>query len=247
MKHIMLIQVYFVDLPTWHAAYDKELSETGDEARAIKRADWSVENLHGSGATKDMAAIVRNQSKFHTTVTMFMTYFSAMGNFGRDIYKGGRSGIYAPTSVAAKLLFLYTIPVFMEMLMRGQLDEPEYGHEDDRLARFLTANALYPFTSIPGARDLASATIGDYQYNLSPVASILEQGTGGIKAIMDRSMTEDEFTKGSIKGVTKLAGAAVGIPGINQGWATGEHLYDVMEEGEELTFRELAFGPKREK
>jgi len=244
MKHIMLIQTYMVDLPTWHAAYSKELSESGDEAAAIKRADWSVENLQGSGATKDMATILRNQSKIHTTFTMFMTFFSSLGNLTVDIAKGKKSGLYSNTAVAAKLMFLFTLPVFFEMLMRGELDEPD--DDDDRLNKFLMQSALYPLTSIPFVRDVAGGVIGDYGYRSSPVASILEKGIGGLKQMGERAFTDDEVTKGAQKNVSKLVGASLGVPGINQAWATGEHLYDVIENGEELTMQELIFGPKRE-
>jgi len=243
MKHIALIQTYMVDLPTWFAAYNKEISESGDEAKAIKRADWSVENLQGSGATKDMATILRSQSKIHTTFTMFMTFFSSLGNLSRDMVKGKRTGIYSVTSVAAKSMFLYTIPVFLEMLMRGDFDEPE--DEDERLGKFATAVALYPLTSVPFVRDVASGLIGDYGYNSSPVASVLEKGIQGAKQIGERAFTDEEITKSAIKNTSKLAAAAAGIPGVNQAWATGEHLYDVIEEGEDLTARELLFGPDR--
>ena len=46
--------------------------------------------------------------------------------------------------------------------------------------------------------------------------------------------------------VVGFIGAALGVPGVNQAWATGEHLYDVIETGEEFTTRELLFGPDRE-
>ncbi len=243
MKHIALIQTYMVDLPTWHAAYSKELSESGDEAKAIKRADWSVENLQGSGATKDMATILRNQSKIHTTFTMFMTFFSSLGNLSRDVIKGKRTGIYSATSVAAKSMFLFTLPVFLEMLMRGELDEPE--DEDERLGKFVTGVALYPINSVPFVRDVASGLLGDYGYNSSPVASVLEKGIQGAKQIGERAFTDEEITKSAIKNASKVVAAAAGIPGINQVWATGEHLYDVIEEGEDLTVRELLFGPDR--
>jgi len=243
MKHIALIQTYMVDLPTWHAAYNKEISESGDEARAIKRADWSVENLQGSGATKDMATILRNQSKIHTTFTMFMTFFSSLGNLSRDLVKGKRTGIYSTTAVAAKLMFLFTLPVFFEMLMRGDFDEPE--DDDERLSKFATAVALYPLTSVPFVRDVASGLIGDYGYNSSPVASLLEKGIQGTKQIGERAFTDEEITKSAIKNTSKVVAAAAGIPGVNQAWATGEHLYDVIEEGEDLTARELLFGPDR--
>lgn len=243
MKHIALIQTYMIDLPTWHAAYDKELSESGDEAAAVKRADWSVENLQGSGATKDMATILRNQGGIHSSFTMFMTFFSSLGNLSRDLVKGAKTGQYSKTSVAAKLMFLYTLPVFFEMLMRGDLDEPE--DDDERLGKFLTLTALYPITGIPFVRDVVSGLIGDYGYNSSPVASVLGKGITGLKQA-ERLFTDEEITKGAAKNVSKLAGASLGIPGINQIWATGEHLYDVLEEGEDLTLRELTFGPDRE-
>jgi hypothetical protein len=244
MKHIALIQTYMIDLPTWHAAYDKELSESGDEAKAARRADWSVENLQGSGATKDMATIVRNQGKIHTTFTMFMTFFSALGNLSRDLVKGRRTGLYSTSNVAAKMMFLFTIPVFMEMLMRGELEEPE--DEDDRLSKFLTAVALYPMQSMPFIRDVASALVTDYGYNSTPVASMLEKGIQGSKQIGERLFTDEEITLAATKSTTKLVGAAFGIPGVNQTWSTGEHLYDVIEGGEDLTVRELLFGPDRE-
>lgn len=243
MKHIALIQTYMVDLPTWHAAYMKEISESGDEAKAVKYADWAVENLQGSGATKDMATILRNQNKVVSTMTMFMTFFSSLGNLTVDMMKGRRSGLYSNTGTAAKIMFLFVLPVFMEMLMRGELDEPD--DEDDRMSKFTTNLALYPLTSVPFIRDAASGLIGDYGYNSSPVASIIEKGIQGYKQIGERALTDEEITKGAAKNAIKFTGVMMGIPGMNQAWATGEHLYDVIENGEDFTTRELLFGPKR--
>ena len=75
MKHIALIQTYMVDLPTWHAAYIKSMEEDGDEQKAYRFADFVIENVQGSGITKDMAAIFRNQSQEARMFTMFMTFF----------------------------------------------------------------------------------------------------------------------------------------------------------------------------
>lgn len=245
MKHIGLIQTYTVDLPTWLAMYDKTLSETGEEQKAINAADWAVENLQGSGATKDMATILRNQGKIHTTFTMFMTFFSSLGNLSRDTVKGTKSGLYSPTSVAAKLAFLYFIPVFMEMLMRGEFEEPE-DDDENRLMSYATATALYPMTSMPFVRDVASGLFGDYGYNSSPVASALEKGIQGYKQIGERAFTDEEITASAKKNAAKLTGVALQIPGISQTWRTGEHLHEVMAEGEEFTIRELLFGPDRD-
>ncbi len=242
MKHIALIQTYIVDLPTWIAAYDSKLAETGDETKAIQYGDWAVENLQGSGATKDMATLMRSQTKFQSTVTMFMTFFSSLGNLSRDLARGAKSGQYSPTTVAAKTMFLFTLPVFLEMLMRGEFEEPE--GEDDRMQQWMIKTALYPITPIPVFRDLASGVVGDYGYNMTPVAGVLERGIQGLKQT-DRLFTDEEMTDSAFKNVTKLAGAVVGVPGVNQGWASWEHITEVLEKGEDAAVRELLFGPKR--
>jgi len=141
MKHIALIQTYMVDLPSWHAAYIKELGESGDEKKAFQYADWVIENVQGSGVTKDMAGLMRNQTKTHTIFTMFMTFFSALWNLQRDLVKGAQSGKYSTTTVAAKAMFLFTIPVLFEMMMRGEFAKEDQEPEE-LLQETLTKVAL---------------------------------------------------------------------------------------------------------
>lgn len=244
MKHIALIQTYMVDLPSWHAAYIKGMKEWGDETRSFQYADWVIENVQGSGVTKDMARIFRGQAETGRMFTMFMTFFSSLWNMERDLVKGAKTGRYSTTNVAAKMMFMFTIPVLFEMMMRGELGEPE-DDEDTRLQKMLTGVAMFPIQSIPFIRDIASATTGEFGYNISPLQSIIEQGTKTIPELITRGFTDEEITKGQVKGATKFIGATLGIPGMNQAWATGEHLYDVIEEGEEFTTHELLFGPRR--
>ena len=244
MKHIALIQTYMVDLPSWHAAYIKELGESGDEKKAFQYADWVIENVQGSGVTKDMAGLMRNQTKTHTIFTMFMTFFSALWNLQRDLVKGTQSGKYSTTTVAAKAMFLFTIPVLFEMMMRGEFAKEDQEPEE-LLQETLTKVALYPIASIPFVRDAANGLFSGYQYNASPVTSIVEQGLQGLKGAGNAVLADGELTKGQIKSISKLAGAGLGIPGTGQAWATGEHLYDVMAEGEEFTTHQLLFGPER--
>lgn len=244
MKHIALIQTYMVDLPTWHAAYIKSMDDFGDEQRAYRYADWVVENVQGSGVTKDMAQIMRGQSEEARMFTMFMTFFSSLWNLERDLVKGAKSGKYSVTNVGAKAMFLFTIPVLFEMLMRGEFggdEEPE-----EQLQTMLTKTAMFPLQSVPFVRDVVNAVGGDYGYNITPLQSLLEQGTQTIPKIVTSGFTDDEITKGQAKGASKFAGAALGIPGTGQAWATGEHLYDVIEEGEDFTVHQLLFGPKKD-
>lgn len=115
------------------------------------------------------------------------------------------------------------------------------------MQRTLTNLALYPTTSIPLVRDFASGFIGDFDYTMSPLAGLLESGISGAKEVMVRGLDEDqEITRAQVRNLTRLIGAAAGIPGVNQAWATADHLAEVMEEGEELTVRELVFGPTRD-
>ena len=245
MKHIALIQTYMVDLPSWHAAYIKELSESGDEKKAFQYADWVIENVQGSGVTKDMAGLMRNQTKTHTIFTMFMTFFSALWNLQRDLVKGAKTGKYSTTTVAAKTMFLFTIPVLFEMMMRGEFAKEDQEPEE-LLQETLTKVALYPIASIPFVRDAANGLFSGYQYNASPVTSIVEQGLQGLKGGGKAVLTDDELTKSQAKSISKLLGAGLGVPGTGQAWATGEHLYDVIAEGEEFTTHQFLFGPERE-
>lgn len=240
MKHIALIQFYGADLISWHAAYTKKLEETGDVDKAYRYGDWVVENVQGSGNTKDMATLFRNQSKTHTTFTMFMTFFSALWNMQRDLGRGAKSGQYSITNTAAKAMFLFTLPVLFESMMRDEvdLDDEELGQ------KMLTKLALYPVSSIPFVRDVASGVGSNYGYNSTPVSSILEQGLAGVKGLAGVALTDSELTKSQVKNATRLAGAAFKIPGVSQSWASGEHLYEVISEGEQFTFHELLFGNK---
>lgn len=244
MKHIALIQTYMVDLPSWHAAYSKGIKEWGDEQRAFQYADFVVEQVQGSGATKDLARIMRNQAETGRMFTMFMTFFSSLWNMERDLVKGAKSGTYSTTTVAAKMMFLFTVPVLFEMLLRGEFSSDD---DDDEvmLQKVLTNAALYPIQSVPFIRDIANASTGEFGYNISPMQQVLEQGIRTIPEVVERGFTDEEITKGQIKGATKFIGAATGVPGTGQAWATGEHLYEVLTEGEDLTLREFLFGPER--
>lgn len=261
MKHIAYIQTYTVDLPTWYGAYYKGLEEAKAqldaedfasfeaysealEAQAVRRADWTVENVQGSGMTKDMAQIMRNQTETGRMLTMFFTFFSSLWNMQRDTIRGARSGQYGITSLAAKLLFLYAIPVAYEMAIRGELEDDD---DDDKttLEKYLTRLAIYPTATVPIVRDVVNAAVSGFDFQMTPVASIIEKGIKGSTKLSEGALTDEEISLAQTKNAAKLVGALFGLPGVSQAFSTGEHLYDVIEEGEELTARELLFGPRR--
>jgi hypothetical protein len=245
MKHIALIQTYMVDLPTWHAAYAKELGDSGDHNKAVQAADWVVENVQGSGATKDMASLMRSQTKTHTIFTMFMTYFSALWNLQRDAKRGYKEGAYSISGIASKAMFLYAVPVMFEMIMRGEIgdedDEPE-----EQFAAYMTNLALFPIQSVPFVRDVVNGVTSGYGYNASPVTSQVEKGLQGLGGIAQALFTDKEMTQSQVKNATKLIGATIGVPATGQAWATAEHIQEVLEEGEDFSAHSFLFGPKRD-
>lgn len=245
MKHIAIIQTYSVDLPSWYAAYIKGVKEHGDEKRAYQYADWVVENIQGSGATKDLPRYMRYQNEAGRMLTMFMTFFSSLWNNQRDVVKGVRQGNYSATTLGAKVSFLMILPVILESLMRDELGAADDETDEEALQRMLTKVALYPTQSIPVARDIVAASTGEYGYNITPLQGILERGirSSSSVAFTDKELLESKW---DAKNISTLAGATAGIPGTAQVWATGEHIYDVLVEGEDLTMRELLFGPKRD-
>jgi len=263
MKHIALVQTYMVDLPSWYAGYYKGIDEAkvdlnaenfnsmsdyndAVEKKATQRADWVVENVQGSGLTKDLPAIMRNQSESNRMFTMFFTFFSSLWNMERDVVRGTKAGRYSATTLAAKVMFLFMIPVAFEMAMRGQLSDDD---DDDRSAweRYLTGLALYPVQSVPFIRDVVNGVSGEYKFQLTPLAGIIEQGLKGAPKVSEALLTDEELSKGSVKGASKLIGAWFGIPGVSQAWNSSEHLEEVIADGEEFTVRELLFGPDRGK
>jgi len=239
MWHIATVQTYMVDLPTWTAAFNKVAKESGDEVKAAQYADWVVESIQGSGATKDMAKILRNQNKVTATMTMFMTFFSSLGNITRSVARDVKYKQISPQAFTATVMTLYVIPVMVEMLLRGEFE----GEDDDEIVqKTLTKIALYPVTSVPFVRDAVGALVTDYQYNFSPVASILEKGVDGYKQVWEDG---EDVSAYALKSATKLSATVAQLPGAGQLWATGEHLYDVIEEGEDLALRGLIYGPKK--
>lgn len=243
MKHIALVQTYMVDLPTWHAAYIKGMNEWGDEKRAFKYADWAVENVQGSGLTHNMAEVMRGSAETKT-FTMFMTFYSSLWNATRDLKKGAHSS----TTVAAKLMFMFAIPVLLDMLLHGS-----FGGDDDddksNMEKYLLNLALYPTQSVPFLRDVVNGALGDYSYNITPVAQVLSSGLQSSKTLINSMLTDKEISQRqahtTVKNLSKIAGATFGIPGVNQAWATGEELDKVLRDGEDLTIKELLYGPKR--
>jgi hypothetical protein len=254
MKHIALVQTYTVDLPTWFGAYTKAKEqsdidpdnyasyaeyEAAVDKHAVNVADWSVENIQGSGMVKDAAALYRKKGETDQLFTMFMTFFSSLWNMQRDLVKGASEGYHTPTDTAARVMFMFMLPVLLESLMRDGLPDED---DEEWMQDYVRDLALYPLMTVPIARDVASHVIGDFKYQMSPISGIVSKGLDGVEGVTDY----ENLTWYKTKNAIKFTGAVLHIPGTNQAMGTAEHLYQVMEEGEDLTLRELLYGPEWE-
>lgn len=242
MMHIAYIQTYAVDLPSWHAAYEKGINDfEGDETRAIEYADFVVEQVQGSGLTKDLSGMQRNRSEFIQNLTMFQTFFSSSYNVHTELFRQIRDGKISSAAVVASLAFIWVLPGLYETLMREGLGDDD--DEESLMERTMLGAALMPIATIPLMRDVISAKITGYGYNASPVG----QAVGfGVDATLN-PFSEDESSLAQYKGTSKLALAWFGVPGVNQAWISGEHLYDVMENGEDFSLRYLLVTTNKDK
>jgi hypothetical protein len=244
MKLIAATQTYMVDLPTWHAAYIKGLDDWGDPKRAREYADFVVESVQGSGTPNNLAAIMqRTNGKLALSLTMFMTYFSAFWNFQRDLVRGGRSGIYSITDMAARGMFLYLIPTLFDMYVRGVFGGEE--DEETKLQKFLIKAAIYPAAGLPVVRDVANSLATDFDYNVSPIQSVLGKGIPAAGSIFKKAFNDEKITKYEAKSLIFLLSSGLKVPATSQLWDAGEHIYEVVEEGEKLTLPQLIRGPDR--
>lgn len=233
--HIGYIQMYTVDLPAWNGAYAKSMDEKGDHDLAVKFADRAVEQTQGTGAVRDMAEVMRDGGEYQKAFTMFYTFFSVLFNRLRDIKRGQVSIKDTPETIA-RIALLITLPVIFESLFRGSRPEDD----ETWLEWMLVQQMLYSAQSIPFLRDAVNGSLGDYGYELTPVA-----GTIGAIVKATGDLTEEgELTRGELKNTVKAFGAVLKLP-TGQAWNTGEHLYDVVEGNRDFTLNEAIFGQKR--
>src|SRR5699024_3264 len=244
LLHIGLIDLYALSLPTWYGAYFKELKASGDEAKAFRYADAAVEMTQGTARLADTAALMRSNNPVHRSLTMFMSYFSALWNQVRDIREGQRLGYYSMVATAAKLAFVISLPALLDLWIMGDFMPEEDEEAGEWAARLALYMGLFPLASIPGVRDISSSLGSGYEYRLSPIEGIVSDGLDGILAGGRQIFSEDPkpMTRGEVKGLMRAAMAVAHIPGGSQATASIFHLYDVLEEGEEMTFQGLAYG-----
>ena len=223
-----------VDMPTWWGAYQKGLSENlGDEAKAVAYADSVVRISQGSGATKDLARVQRG-GEFQRLATMFYSYFSALYSLAYRRIGKTKSLSDIPTA-AGSALALWFLPAIMAELIAGR------GPDDDEEWWSWGAGliATYPFLTIVGVKDIASAIESGFDYQMTPAASapgaLVKWGRQVYKAV------EEEDPERAVRPTVEAVGYIFQLP-LKQPVITLGNIWDYMTgEDPEFEVRDLFF------
>ena len=222
-----------VAIPTWYGAYLKSIEtlKPGDQHAAVTYADGVVRMTQGSGAAKDLSQI-QGGGELQRSITLFYTYFNALYNLLR------RSGALlkdrgprdVPRFLGSMAVLWFLPAVLSELIANRGPDEEE---DEDAMQWALWKLARYPFSTVVGARDIASA-IGPeaYDYELSPLVSAGRSVVESVNAIgkaAGEAFQGDGFymTEGEVKQFVLAIGYWGQLPS-RQMWITGSYLYDWM-------------------
>lgn len=153
-----------VDVPTWRAAYLKELAASGDEARAIAIADQTVRDTQGSGAISDLAAIQRGGQGLQL-FTNFYSFFNTTFNLLAERAYAARMSPLGGARLAGDIAVLIVAPAILSEVLHAILK----GEDDDELLEAAArAPVAYAMNTVVGLRELSGAVSGFHQYGGPP-------------------------------------------------------------------------------
>jgi len=240
-----------ITVPVWINEYNHALLETnGNEEMAIRKADALIRQTQGSGSVKDLAAIQRGSEK-DKMFTMFYSYFSAAYNMYAESIHSTKKMSDIPKFVASAM-YLWFFPALLGELVTGR--GPGDDDDTEEKAKWaIKTILLYPFQTIPFARDVINAAGSGFEYKMSPVSGVF---SSLVKAMWAAG---DVANKGQDKDYEKLAlhsaetiSYFTGIPW-GQIKITTKGFYDWIEDGAKTSdinaelIRNITLGKKYEK
>lgn len=245
-----LVQLWMVDIPTWRGAFAKGMEELNmTEEEAALYADDMVVTAQGSGATKDMADIMREQG-FMRVMTMFYSYFSAMYNM---FMLQGAKTLRHPKEEWPYLASMAFVLWFIEPMLTGYAtgrgpDDDEEWHE-----WFLLNGVKQPFQMVPIIRDLSGAWFNHIEgkfgsdYRFTPAADVIGAFEKTLEHGADLFTSDDyESRKKAAKRLARDVGMISGTPFLSsQAITTIGNMWDWLDGTEEFALRDLLFTRKK--
>lgn len=131
----------------WWSAYKKELFRTGDEAKAIRYADFVIRRTQPMTRRIDLSSLYRSRDELTKALTMFQNQPNQIYDFVvHDMWRAYKAGKISKLDLAWMFIFTIVAPSFLySFTRRGRLPKPK---------EMITDILLYPLITIPGAREL---------------------------------------------------------------------------------------------
>jgi hypothetical protein len=208
-------------IPTWCAAYQNKLAETGDEQAAIEHADGVIERARGSGATKDLSKFQRGpESKkilglFYSYGNLLFNRLWLAGRMAGVRARRGQTGAAVQT-IAAAVAYNWILPGVFEFAVRELLRQHRDDEEPEEFYKRLATGLLSgPLQTIPIVRDigafLLNQIMGQYgEYRMSPLESSIED-LGRTLARARQALIDRGEWVGAIEAGTKSFAYVAGI------------------------------------
>jgi hypothetical protein len=237
--------------PTWMGAYLKGMTpkEKGGlepvEQDAVYLADKTVRNAHGGGGVKDMAAIQRG-NEFQKLFTMFYTFWNH--NINRIIDTGKRvkelprtfdeakesgdwAGFRGDVGTLILRTFAYTLGV---QAVHHMMHPPKEQDGDEGWVKWFGKQmAMSAAGGIPILRDIVGHYAGGKDYEMSPVASVVNN-TDRLAADLKDGSTHERWIKHAMTEAGYILGMPLGQPGstvqfLSDVWGGKQHPEDMAE------------------
>lgn len=220
----------FVSVVSWIGAYNKALETGVAEDAAIAYADEAIRKSQGSGAAKDLAAIMRGKGaagEMMKAITPFYSFMSAyyqrQRTFARDTGRAFRKrDAAAIPGLVTRFLLLYVLPAIAAEWLAGRWPD---GDDEESFTQWalqtMGLNALGP---LPVVRDLANVAVKGFDSDVSSVDRFVSTASRTIKDV--KRLAEGEDTKRATRNAMEVAGY-FGAPTSGQMAATSQFLVDV--------------------
>jgi hypothetical protein len=229
-----------ITMPTWNAAYQKEMKKSGDMARAIDFADMIVRQTQSSGMPKDLAEVQRG-SNIRKSFVMFYSYFSSTYNeMARsvDLVKLKQVGYL---DLMKSFFWIMAVPAICQSIIKnrawlGDDDEPEDIPGD--VAKELVG---YGLGTIPIVGNALGAIMEGFDTRPSPLLNIGKEALI-LRKTIPKVVTGDTSYNGkgvhpAIRSGAMLAGYAFGLPS-RQIMRTADEAWDAYN-NDEVTWQNV--------
>ena len=237
-----------VVIPVWNAAYEKGIKKFGfDDKKAVLYADSVVRDTQDVGAPKDLASIQRG-SNLRKLLTMFYNSANTQFNMAQEAVLKYRMGKSGKLELLGAFAFLIIIPAIIEELRYGAPDDED--DEDDgtwnTVSKWAKAVAAYPFSFVPGLRDIEYAVEQGYDYTPTPALEAVNAPLRFARDILG-AFDEDEikWKRFTLDGIS-AAGYVFGLPS-GQAKITIGAMFDSFDERYEVKPSDYFFYRRRKR